>query len=288
LTALSVAAAFLPSGFLINLEPIRESNTMLQQTAFASDSPRVLIIEDEPDLREAIVAYLSTEAIATYSAGSLAEAQVVCETGAFDVLILDLGLPDGDGMQWLEHSNLVAEKGVLILSARGSPAQRLAGLRAGADAYLVKPVALDELIQQVKNLFARIRALTPGAGQSPPMLSDDPIQRDSDAPRWQLHAQTWVLSAPNGRTLVLKHAEKLLLQTLMRPAGEVIGKEQIILSQGGKPDSYDYRRVETLVRRLRARCLSVLGIALPVQTIYGRGLAFTEPCSVVHQPPKAL
>ena len=280
---LAVVAA-LPSGFLINPESTRISIVMDPHTALAPNTPRVLIVEDEPDLREAIAAYLNTENIFARSAASLAEARVACEAGAFDILILDLGLPDGDGVQWLERSNLVAEKGVLILSARGSPAQRLAGLRAGADAYLVKPVALEELVQQVKNLFARIRLQSPATETSPRSTAEEIPEAKPDTARWQLHAQTWVLSAPNGRTLLLKHAEKLLLQTLMRPAGEVIGKDQIIESQGGKPDSYDYRRVETLVRRLRARSLAVLGVELPVQTIYGRGLAFTEPCSVVHPP----
>ena len=256
-------------------------------SALSPSPPRVLIIEDEPDLREAIVAYLNTEDMVARGAGSLAEARAACEADTYDILILDLGLPDGDGVQWLEHSNLVAEKGVLILSARGSPAQRLAGLRTGADAYLVKPVALEELVQQVKNLFTRIRSHSPAPWASPPLSPDETSEAKPLTPRWQLHAQTWVLSAPNGRTLLLKHAEKLLLQALMRPAGEVIGKDQIIESQGGKPDSYDYRRVETLIRRLRARCLAALGVELPVQTIYGRGLAFTEPCSVVHQPPHA-
>lgn len=258
---------------------------MLPHPPSAPGVPRVLIVEDEPDLREAIVAYLNAETIVTQGAASLAEAREWCEASDFDVLILDLGLPDGDGLRWLEKSNLVATKGVLILSARGAPAQRLAGLRAGADAYLVKPVALEELVQQVRNLFARIHAPS-DSGQHQPV----PVHASVAATivqGWQLHAQTWVLVAPNGRTLSLKHAEKLLLQALMRPVGEVVSKDQIIESQGGNPDSYDYRRIETLIRRLRARCAAVLGVELPVQTIYGRGLAFTEPCSVVHQPKHA-
>lgn len=72
-------------------------------TTIARESPRVLIVEDEPDLREAIAAYLNAENIVARSAGSLAEASAACEADTFDILILDLGLPDGDGAQWLER-----------------------------------------------------------------------------------------------------------------------------------------------------------------------------------------
>jgi DNA-binding response OmpR family regulator len=92
---------------------------------------------------------------------------------------------------------------------------------------------------------------------------------------------TWLLVAPNGKGLTLKLAEKLLLQLLLASAGEVVGKSLVIESLGGKADSYDYRRIETLVRRLRMRCRETLDTELPILTVYGRGLAFTEPGTLV-------
>lgn len=242
-----------------------------------SDRPRVLVIEDEQDLREAIVTYLNTEPVSAQGAATLAEASAWCEADDFDILILDLGLPDGDGMRWLRETTSVRQKGVLILTARGLPAQRIDGLKAGADAYLVKPVALEELALQVQNLFARI-------GVSADSTTAQPRETAKARPGtggWRLNATTWMLTSPNGKSLLLKHTEKALLQALMKPAGEVLSKERIIDTQGGRADSYDYRRVETLIRRLRTRCREALDTELPVQTIYGRGLAFTEPGSVV-------
>lgn len=235
----------------------------------ASRRPRVLVVEDETGLREAIVSYLSLDACVTAGVGTLAQAQAWCAQNAFDVLVLDLGLPDGDGLAWLEASGLLGSRGVLILSARGSPPQRLAGLRAGADAYLVKPIPLEELALQIQRLYARIgTAATPQPDPTP-------------LPAWELNSRTWVLVAPNGRGLLLKHAERQLLQVLMGPAGEVLSKERIIESQGADPESFDYRRIETLIRRLRIRCRDTLETELPIQTIYGRGLAFTEPANVI-------
>ena len=253
---------------------------MRELDLFSQDQPRVLIIEDESDLREAVVAYFTAESMIARGAGTLAEANRWCGQGEFDVLILDLGLPDGDGLEWLEHLPSLGQQGVLILTARSAPAQRLAGLRAGADAYLVKPVTLEELALQAQKLYARLRAgkqadyRTPSASRG----------YTHSSPSWRLYSMTWALAAPNGRVLQLKHAEKLLLLALVQAAGEVVNKERVIESQGGAAAVYDYRRVETMVRRLRLRCREMLGVDLPVLTIYGRGLAFTEPCEVVDRP----
>jgi DNA-binding response OmpR family regulator len=247
-------------------------------TPLSPDRPaRVLVSEDEPDLREAIVAYLSLDAVAISGVGSLAQAQSWCEANDFDVLILDLGLPDGDALAWLQESGVLGDRGVLILTARGAPAQRLEGLRAGADAYLVKPVPLEELALHVKRLFARVGAPSANRAERQPNAALAARQ-----PAWQLNTQTWMLTAPNGQGLLLKHAERLLLQALMQPAGEVLTKERLVESLGADPENFDYRRIETLIRRLRVRCRDSLGTELPIQTVYGRGLAFTESASITH------
>jgi DNA-binding response OmpR family regulator len=245
--------------------------------ALSPQPPRVLVLEDEPHLREAIVSYLNTEPVSAHGAGSIAQASAWCERHDFDILILDLGLPDGDGLQWLADRRALAQKGVIILSARGLPTHRLAGLKAGADVYLVKPVPLEEIVLHVHKLSARLR-------MGPVARTSGSLSRrrtKADSPGWQLHASVWQLLAPNGKSLTLKLAEKLLLQLLLGSAGEVVGKAQIIESLGGKVDSYDYRRIETLVRRLRARCRKTLATELPILTVYGRGLAFTEPGTLV-------
>lgn len=245
--------------------------------ALSPQPPRVLVLEDEPHLREAIVSYLNTEPVSAHGAGSIAQASAWCERHDFDILILDLGLPDGDGLQWLADRRALAQKGVIILSARGLPTHRLAGLKAGADVYLVKPVPLEEIVLHVHKLSARL-TMGPVARTSGSLSRR---RTKADSPGWQLHASVWQLLAPNGKSLTLKLAEKLLLQLLLGSAGEVVGKAQIIESLGGKVDSYDYRRIETLVRRLRARCRKTLATELPILTVYGRGLAFTEPGTLV-------
>lgn len=242
----------------------------------------VLVIEDEPDLREAIVAYLSLEAIDATGVGTLAEADAWRTDHDFDIVVLDLGLPDGDGVRWLEAAPPLGLRGVIMLTARGAPAQRVTGLRAGADAYLVKPVALEELALTIRKLFARIHSLALGPAIAGPDVRASTLP-DTRPPAWQLNTRTWALTAPNGKTMLLKHSERLLLEALMSPAGEVLTKERVVESQGARPEAFDYRRVETLLRRLRIRCRDTLESELPVQTIYGRGLAFTEAGVVIRE-----
>jgi two-component system OmpR family response regulator len=107
-----------------------------------ADAPKVLVIEDEGDLRESIVSYLKMEGIDADGAGSLQAAELWMLMHHFDVLVLDVGLPDGDALTWLD---------------------RVLGAQVGADTYLVKPVLLEELTAVVRNLMRRLR---PSAGGS--------------------------------------------------------------------------------------------------------------------------
>lgn len=238
--------------------------------------PRILIIEDEPHLREATLSYLATEQMQVHGVESLSQANEWSRTNSFDILVLDLSLPDGDGLSWLQQTMAVHQgKGVIIMTARGQTDQRLLGLRAGADVYLVKPLPMEELTLHIKKLFTRI-SVSPAEADPSPTSTISGLE-----PVWQLNTKTWHLIAPNGKKLLLRHAEKTLLQALLSPAGEVLSKEKIIQGQTAKPDSYDYRRIETLMRRMRVRCKEALGTQLPIQTIYGKGLAFTDKGKLV-------
>ena len=224
--------------------------------------PQVLIVEDDPDLREAMVAYLNTELIAADGVGSLAGALTWQKTHDFDILVLDLGLPDGDGMKWLAKTPDREAKGLIIMTARGTAEQRITGMRAGADAYLVKPVPMEELVLHIKNLFRRL------ADAAPPRKV------------WQLHRRRWQLLTPEGLSLSLTHSETRLLAALAAGNGDAVVKASIIRALGFDPLTYDDRRLEALVRRLRQKCLENTTLQIPLQTVYGQGYAFTETLEV--------
>lgn len=222
---------------------------------------RVLVIEDEAPLLEAMVTYLNMEGLVADGVGSLGAAQQWMATHEFDVLVLDLGLPDGDSLTWLATQALPQNKGIIITTARGESTHRIAGARAGADAYLVKPVALEELASLILNVARRLQKEAP--------------------PTWLLHATHWQLVSPQGVPLKLTHSEMAVLGLLAAAPGKAVARDALVVGLGQDPDSYDPRRMEILMRRLRAKALATLGQALPVATVHRQGYAFTALIQVV-------
>ena len=216
---------------------------------------RILVVEDEPDLREALVSYLDMEGMRAHGVSSLSEAQSWMAVNEFDVLLLDLGLPDGNGLSWLKQQQNLRDKGVIIATARGDALSRVSGIRAGADVYLVKPVLPEEIVSLVHNLMRRLR------GQAPST--------------WTFDDTGWRLLAPDGRPRKLTHSEYVLIRRLTQSTGEAVTKEELAISLGHNPEHYDFRRLEILVRRLRNKAKDAWDIELPLETVHRLGYAFT-------------
>ena len=135
---------------------------------------KLLLIEDEPGLAESITAYLAGESYRCERAGTFAEAMDRVSAFDYDCILLDLMLPGGDGMLILEALKSQGRTdGVIIISAKDSPADKVKGLRLGADDYLAKPFDLGELIARVKSLIRRSK------GVSSPLLKFLDIQIDT-------------------------------------------------------------------------------------------------------------
>lgn len=231
-------------------------------SASMNDAPRVLVVEDEGPLREATVAYLHLDGCQAQGVGTLAEAERWVLSQDFDVLLLDLGLPDGDGLEWLlRHKSRLATKGVIITTARGESADRIAGVRAGSDVYLVKPVALEELSASIANLHRRL-------SQASPMAS------------WRIDRATWLLYTPQGQSVKLTGSEMAVMCALARQPGVTVPRDDLIVELGCKPDSYDPRRMEILVRRLRNKVSDNTDTALPLETVHRQGYVFVNAIAV--------
>jgi two-component system OmpR family response regulator len=223
--------------------------------------PRVLIIEDEPDLLDAMVSFLNLDGFSAYGAGSLREAEQWLHSHLHDVLVLDLGLPDGDGLHWLSMRSDIVHKGVIITTARGESPARVAGIRAGADAYLVKPVQLEELSGLIGNLMRR--------------------RMQSVAQRWQLCPTNWTLKSPLGLSMKLTNTELKVMKMVSPCPGQVVTRHALIVGLGHDPELYDPRRLEILVRRLRAKAEVCFGSRFPFDTAHGAGYSFTAAIDMI-------
>lgn len=219
--------------------------------------PKILIVEDEPELREATTTFLNLDGLVADGVGSLGAATTWLETHEVDILVLDLGLPDGDALSWFQRQSKLKNKGLVITTARGHSSDRIQGARHGADVYLVKPIALEELSLLLLNLRKRLAL-------------------QADAVAWQLNRKAWELQAPNGLCIDLTRNEMLLMEAISESDRQEVSREDLAKRLGHDLEHFDWRRVEIMVRRFRNKAVDHLGHSLPLKTIHGYGFVFTE------------
>ena len=216
---------------------------------------RILLVEDDPQLGDGLTIGLRQASFAVdwLKDGNSADHALQSET--FDFVVLDLGLPRLSGMEVLTRARSRGQTmPVLILTARDATGDKVSGLDAGADDYLVKPVDLDELA-------ARIRALTRrSAGRAAPLLTRGDLALDPAA-----HSVTLA-----GAPVELSSREFSLLQMLLENAGRVLSRSQLEQSVYGWRDEPDSNAIEVHIHHLRKKLGSEL-----IRTL--RGVGYTIP-----------
>lgn len=215
---------------------------------------RLLIIEDNLRLAQMISDGLTNHGYRCDMVHSLAAADAALTAGYFDALILDLGLPDGNGLDWLRARKHKNETPALILTARSGLDDRIMGLDAGADDYLVKPFALDELAARLRALLRR-----PGI-RSTNILRVGPISYD-------IQQRTAHI---NQHQLPLTRRESDMLELFMRHAGQVVRRELIEGSLYSFDEAVTPNAIEATVSRLR-RKLDDGGAVGQLHTVRGVG-----------------
>ena len=219
----------------------------------------VLIVEDELQLLDQLSRQLGDKGYAVEKASDGEEGLYLGTELPFDVGIIDLGLP---GLSGMELIRLLRGQGkdfpILILTARGRWQDKVEGLEAGADDYLVKPFRFEELVARLNALLRR------SSGWSTPVLNCGPVKLDTSTQ--QVHL--------NDNRLELTAYEYKVLEYLMLHAGEVISKT--ILTEHIYAQDYDRDSnvLEVFVGRLR-RKLDPDGGLKPIETLRGRGYRFT-------------
>lgn len=173
---------------------------------------RLLFVEDEPDLREVLKKQLQSSGYSVDACGDGLEALDYMQLTAYDAIILDIMLPGLDGLSVLQKMRTAGDKTpVLLLTARGSVEDRVAGLDLGADDYLVKPFAFDELVARLRVLLRR------SSGQVSNVLRCGDLEMD-------LSSRS---VSRDGRELQLSAKEFAVLEYLLRNQGVVLTRETI-------------------------------------------------------------
>ena len=221
---------------------------------------RLLVIEDEARLSALLKVKLSDCGFAVDIAGTAADAGAALELINYDAAILDLGLPDSDGLAVLASARRIGKTlPILILTARDAVDDRVAGLDAGADDYLTKPFAITELIARIKALLRRpggVLGITLEAGD----LSLDTIGRELTVA---------------GTPIRLSRQELAILEQMMRRFGRIVPKavlEEKLYGIGDEPDS---NTIPVHVHHLR-RQLQAADASLIIHTVRGVGYILAD------------
>ncbi|NVN90481.1 MAG: response regulator transcription factor [Desulfuromonadales bacterium] len=229
---------------------------------------KVLVVEDDQDLRESVVEYLNLAGLTASGVGSAAECYHTLNSGDWCVAVVDIGLPDQSGYVLVEYIRANTAMRVIILTARDAIDDRVKGYDSGADIYLVKPVDCRELTAAIISLAQRQLAKT----DPPPTLH----QPES----WSLVRSDWALFAPGGINIALTAKELQFLQLLTTSPGKPVDRDTLLSKLYLRHDEYTSRSLDSLVRRLRAKIMTATGYTAPIKTAHAVGYCFSAPLSI--------
>jgi DNA-binding response OmpR family regulator len=235
-----------------------------------ANPPRVLVVEDEGHIRDLVRSHLQSEGYACSAVGTSRAALQLLRSRPFDVVVLDLMLPDMNGLDLCEtvraeHTNRGVS--ILMLTARAEETDKLAGFNCGADDYLTKPFSMREL-------SARVAALRRRGGRGAPA---DPMAHASTITVGDLALipARRELQVRNRMVPLTRHEFRLLYQLASHP-GEVFTRDRLLAELWQGEAYVTGRSIDTLVRRLRCKIEPAPHEPRYLLTIWGEGYKFTD------------
>ncbi|MBX4868379.1 MULTISPECIES: response regulator transcription factor [Rhizobium] len=221
---------------------------------------RILLIEDEPRMAAALRVALTRHDMVIDHVSTLCDAELVIGDGAYDALLLDRQLPDGDGLDLVPK---IRRKGltlpIIVITAKGEVPDRITGLETGADDYLAKPFVFDELLARLRAVMRRSETLRPTL-ISIGRLSFDPTYCDVSV---------------SGRRLNIPRREALVLECLVRRAGRMVPRPTLMEAVFGFDDEIQSNALDSHISRLR-RKLAASEAGVVINVIRGVGYLLRE------------
>lgn len=221
---------------------------------------RILLIEDNERLAELVTKGLAANGLAADAFPTIGDAEAALASIDYQAVVLDLGLPDGDGLDLLKQ---IRKRGegvpVLVLTARDGVEDRVRGLNAGADDYVLKPFAMEELVARIRALLRR-----PGHALSV-RLTCGKIELDTTS------REVWI----DGQAVAIPRRETEMLEQLLRRAGRVVPKRTLEEGLYSFDANISSNSVEALMSRLRKR-LTQNDTGVAIHTLRGVGYMLAE------------
>jgi DNA-binding response OmpR family regulator len=224
--------------------------------------PRVLIVEDHPRMAQSVLEALQAQGIACDTVNSLGHAAAFLESARYDAVVLDRGLPDGDGLSLLAQMRALRQSTpCLILTARDALDDRVNGLEGGADDYLTKPFEMAELVARTKALLRRHQ----------PWMPDEASYADL-----KVAPQSSTLFVGSS-SITLSPSELQVLLSLMRNAGQVVRRGALESAAWGAFSDITPKALDVAIHRLRGKLTALQSKVSIVNTKgVGYGLAVLQ------------
>ncbi|MFO1142354.1 MAG: response regulator [Amaricoccus sp.] len=230
---------------------------------------RILVVDDEPDLRALLSDYLGMQGFSVGTAADVAELDALLAAAPADVIVLDVNMPGETGLHALARLRAAGLRaGVILLTAAGTLGDRLAGLTDGADDYVVKPFEPRELLARIRAVLRRLEA--PDAAL-PPAAAAKPAVKVG---RCTFDTQGRVLRDPEGNEIALTAMEFDLLDVFARHPRQTLSRARLAELAHGRPLEPGDRSIDIRITRLRAKIGENARTPRTLRTVHGEGYVF--------------
>ncbi|MCP4818852.1 MAG: response regulator transcription factor [Shimia sp.] len=227
-------------------------------------APLVTILDDEPEIRRILADALEDAGFRTMGFSRATEFEAMLKSTTPDVCLVDLGLPDKDGLTLVHRLALEVGAAVIIISGRAQVQDRITGLELGADDYIIKPFDPTEVVARVRVRLRKDRVATPASGPANTAVFNG----------WTAYFDRYVLEDDKGEETTFSHAEGEVLRLFLESPKRLVSRAQMQEILGGAAgESFD-RAMDVRISRLRTKLREDPKNPRLIKTIYGAGYIF--------------
>ena len=233
--------------------------------ASSTERPRVLVVDDDPDIVQLLLRYLGGHGFQIAIAADGAQLRAAMTAASPDLVLLDLGLPDEDGLSLLRHLQTQWRVPVIVISGRGESVERVVGLELGADDYVTKPFDFRELLARIRSVLRRAKAQAVDVSAAAHRLAFDGLTLDLSSRH---------LADRNGTEVPLTTSEFDLLQALLARPLQVLTRDQLMNSLHGRDAGPFDRAIDVQIGRLRRKIEADPARPRLIKSVRGSGYLF--------------
>ncbi len=240
-----------------------------------AESKRIIVVEDDRDFRESLVEYLALSGFDVTGVESALEFYQSISSQQYLLVILDIGLPDQNGLVIAEYVRNNTDMRIIMLTAQSSLESRVSAYQSGADIYLCKPIDFSELSASLYSILGRLDDSL--SIQQKPKISQVSIEQKPTP--WILRSD-WILYTPKGDEIKLTSKEFDLLQRLAISPNAVVTRGNLLSALDYDDNEHGNRSLDALIHRLR-RKKNQLNYLIPVKTSHSLGYSFSAPINII-------